>query len=386
MTQKTARRLAAAARAAVFLAAWMAAAVAARADSKVLEGVPAYLAADVFSAPAAPQAPPGLAAVCFAASDPLPALRGPTLPAMPQYEWWYGCSPTAAGMMAGYWDGLPGRTNLFDGDARIWFGDQDTGTRAMVASRAHITAGKENGYTYGDYHNSISYPEHQANPDCVADFLKTVDSGTYASNIAAGLRNFIAWDNPRTALPEGLPAQTAQLYVPFFGGTFEYDTFKAEIDAGRPVILNLLTAETETKWVGHSVVGYGYQDAMFQVKVATNYGAILDLTVGGFAVRDTWMNGTAFSEWVDWKENVFSSVIDAQGVEWWPFIDIRGASWVYDDGTPGPYDWMVTDAVTLYVAPEPATALLVAAGMGWLARRTFSRGRHGRGRRPAGDG
>jgi len=47
---------------------------------------------------------------------------------------------------------------------------------------------------------------------------------------------------------------------------------------------------------------------------------------------------------------------------------------VYDDGTPGPYDWMVTDGITLYVAPEPATALVVAAGAAVLAWR--------RGRRP----
>jgi hypothetical protein len=354
----------------------------ARADTKVLQGVPTYVAAE-WPGPAAPEdeagGAPGLAVVRV---DPLasrPILGGPTLPGTPEYEWWYGCTPTAAGMLAGFWDGQPGRGNLFDGDARIWYGDQDTGTKAMVASRAHITAGLENGRTYGDYKNSPSYPQHLANPECVADFLKTVDGGTYPSAVAPGIEQFIAWDNPRTALQEGLPAQTAQLYVPFLGGTFNYSVFKAEIDAGRPMLLNLLTLETDTKVVGHSVVGYGYQDNMFKIKLPTQGGPPYpDITVGGFAVRDTWMNGTAFSEWVDWDENLFSPVIDANGVEWWPFIETVGYSWVYDpeEKKLGPYDWMVTDGITLYVVPEPATALLMAAGAALLAWR--------RGRRPAG--
>jgi hypothetical protein len=281
-------------------------------------------------------------------------------------------------MLVGYWDGLPGYGNLFDGNALPWYGDQDNGTKAWVASRAHITAGLENGYTYGDYHNSKSYPQHVTHPDCIADFLKTVDGGTYPSQVAPGLQRFVAWDNPQTPIQEGLPAQAADLYVPYYGGPLGYHVFKNEIDAGRPMLLNVLTAENATTWVGHTVVGYGYQDDMFKIKVADRLGRTFDVTLGGFAVRDTWMNGTAFSEWVDWDWNIISSVIDANGVEWWPFLEVPGGSWVYDDGTPGPYDWMITDGVTLYIAPEPATVVLLAAGAGMLALR-----RRRRQRRPA---
>jgi hypothetical protein len=352
----------------------------ARADTKVLQGVPAYVAAE-WPGPAAPEDGAGGArGLTVVRIDPLalrPILSGPTLPGTPEYQWWYGCAPTAAGMMVGFWDGVPGRANLFDGDARTWYGDQDTGTKAMVASRAHITAGIENGRTHGDYQNSPSYPQHVANPESIADFLRTVDGNTYPSAVAPGLLQFIAWDNPRTALHEGLPAQTAQRDVPFLGGTFNYSVFKTEIDAGRPMLLNLLTVEKGTKVIGHSAVAYGYQDNMFKIKLPTQgTPPYPDITVGGFAVRDTWMNGTALSEWVDWDEEVFSPVIDASGVEWWPFIETVGASWVYDpeENKLGPYDWMVSDGMTLYVVPEPATALMVAAGAAMLAWR--------RGRRP----
>jgi hypothetical protein len=341
-----------------------AAAGAARAETKVLDGVPAFYDMTVVwpaDPPPSASGPDAFSTATLAPDAPRPPLGGVRLSGVPEYVWWYGCSPTAGGMMVGYWDGIQGRENLFDGDARQWFGNQDTGTKAMVASRAHITAGRENGKTYGDWHNSTSYPNHQANPDCIADFMKTEDSGSYAANITSGLKRFIEWDNPGTALHEGQPATTADTDVPFYGGNFSYESFKAEINTGRPVLLDLMTAETASKWIGHSVVGYGYRDEMFKVKVAKGVGAEVDMVVGGFAVMDTWANGTAQSEWVDWDWNVIPSVLEGN-VEWWPFVPLLGASWIYDDGTPGPYDWLITDAVTLYVTPEPATLALVAVG------------------------
>jgi hypothetical protein len=348
------------------------------ADAKVLSGVPTYYDTTVTWLAAPPPATAGPDAFSTASIPPdaaRPPLGGAKISGVPEYVWWYGCSPTSAGMMVGYWDGIQGRENLFDGDARQWFGNQDTGTRAMVASRAHITAGRENGLTYGDWHNSTSYPNHQANPNCIADFVKTQDAGSYAADITTGLKAFIEWDNPSTALHEGQPATTANIDMPYFGGTFSYDSFKAQIDAGRPVLLDLMTAQTPSQWVGHTVVGYGYRDAMFNVKVPTAGGAQVDMTVGGFAVMDTWANGTGQSGWVDWNWNVMPSVLEGD-VEWWPFVPILGASWIYDDGTLGPYDWMISDAITLYVMPEPATLALLAAG----ALAVFSRRRCGDGR------
>ena len=39
----------------------------------------------------------------------------------PEYTWWNGCSPTAAGMLFAWWDNPTGggKTDLYDGDAQI---------------------------------------------------------------------------------------------------------------------------------------------------------------------------------------------------------------------------------------------------------------------------
>jgi len=64
-----------------------------------------------------------------------------TLMGVPEYQWFHGCSPTAGGMLFGYWDSKPGYGNLFDGDASTWWGNDDgsTGTKRMVASQEFIT-------------------------------------------------------------------------------------------------------------------------------------------------------------------------------------------------------------------------------------------------------
>ena len=348
---------------------------------KVLDGVPDYSPTGAASGEPGspfPAGPDALDIATISPDAPRPSCGGDPLSGVPEYVWWYGCSPTSGGMMLGYWDAQPGFGNLYDGDASVWSGDGSTGTRSMVASTAHITAGAENGYTYGDWGNCLSYPNHEDNPDCIADFMHTTDGGSSSYGIMTGIEAYVEWDNPATAVNESYPATATNLDVPLYGGTFGYDDFKAEIDAGHPVLLNMLTLSKEQVapgvWVpqpyGHTIVGYGYQDDMFQVKVPDPSLGPIDMTVGGIAVMDTWTNGTAGSEWIDWDWNVFSSVIDGNGIEWWPFVELRGSSWLYSADAPGPWDWMLSDAVTLEVVPEPATlSMLALGGIGLVLRR-----------------
>ena len=353
----------------------LAAAGAGRAGQKVLTGVPEYRAESLGPDHPKPpmKQPDRLAAASLGAAAEKPILQDNPIGGVPEYVWWYGCSPTAGGMMVGFWDGQPGRGNLYDGDAGVWSGNGNAGTRSMVAGTAHITAGYENGYTYGDWHNSASYPNHEANPDSIADFMKTVDGGSYGNDIRAGLEAYCEWDNPATTVNESYPATATLTEVAYYGGSFDYQDFKGEINAGRPVLLDIMCFDGYD-WLGHSVVAYGYRDDMFQVRVPLPTGDYVDLTVGGFAVMDTWANGTGQSEWVDWNWNVFSPVIEGDGIEWWPFVELLGSSWYYVDGTPGPYDWMVLEGIALEVAPEPATVALAALGvLGLAARRRLAR-------------
>jgi hypothetical protein len=341
----------------------------AQAQGKVLSGVPDYGAA---YPPSADQRPAtvgagGLTVVSLSPQDNKPSMSFNPIGGVPEYVWWYGCSPTAGGMMVGFWDAQPGMGNLYkNGDSQVWSGSGSTGTRRMVASDTHITSGSQNGYTYGDWHNSVSYPNHESNPNCIADFMKTVDSGSYTLDIQAGLEAFCEWDDTSAYdMKDGYQATTKLREVPYYSGTYNYQGFKTEIDAGRPVLLDVITADPN--WIGHSIVAYGYQDNMFHIKLPSS-GA--NVTVGGFAVMDTWDNGTGFSEWVGWDDSLVTPIIDINGVEWWPFVEFEGYSWIYDTNPPyGPYDWMIMEGIELTVVPEPATLTLLALGALAMPRR-----------------
>ena len=336
------------------------------ASGVVLEGVPDY-------APA----PGDESTVLETFVDPgvtdmdLPLLDGGVKSGVPTYIWWYGCSPTAGGMMVGYWDGKTGYEGLYNGDASVWGGSGSSGTKQMVASTAHITAGSENGQTYGDWHDSASYPDHEDEPECIADFMKTVDGGTYSSGTRDGLEAYIEWDgthNSTTFVTKDAHEATAtNNYVPYYGGSYEYSDFKDEIDACRPVCLGLRTKNPSTgSDSGHSVVGYGYQDDMFQIKVLVD-GGHENVTVGGYAIKDTWTTGgTSQSNWYDWNDDVVLPVIDENSVEWWPFTTYAGQDYSWDDR----WDWQVYRGTTLVVEviPEPGTIAFLTLGVGVLVR------------------
>lgn len=267
-----------------------------------------------------------------------------SLTGTPEYDWWYGCSPTSGGMLMGYWYGkgytslLPGVTNYLTQTAAV---------NQAIASSAHIAAGAALGYTYGSYQN------HAANS--IADFMKTENAGTYAADMPTGLKDWAAYT--------GVATKTAyNADVSLFGGTFDYTGFKAEIDAGRPMLLNLATFVTGQGSVGHTILGYGYQENMFNLKIYNGYG-YQNITVPGFAVMDTWLNGVGpgkQSDWLGWDENPVYAQLDGQGREWWPFLDMtQTGGWVFNEL----WDWQIDDGVFYEPAPVPAALLLFGSGL-----------------------
>ena len=178
---------------------------------------------------------------------------------VPEYFWYYGCSPTAGGMLIGWWDAQPGCGYLIGDDINPY---------DYIASVEHIVAGKEQGYTYGTYMNSTSYPDHMNNPSCIADFMYTNDGGTARGWIGAGMVGFAAWDDPDTIDNESYKATATTYYTAYGWGFADY---KAEIDAGRPVHLGI---------TNHSVLAYGYWD-----NGGDDYGYICYTTWGGWGER-----------------------------------------------------------------------------------------------------
>jgi len=185
--------------------------------------------------------------------------------AVPEYHWWLGPSPTAAGMLFAYWDTHLGKSNLYtfhDGDSTYWdmlhmnWGDQDDygrngvdptrATHSMVASWEHFQAGQALGMAYGSWDrngNHVVDETDRAQWNCLADFMRTEDGGTSRSNMAQGFIDFAAWDDPETTASESYEATAWTDWSETWG------EYTSEIDAGYPVHVGI---------PGHSILGFGY--------------------------------------------------------------------------------------------------------------------------------
>lgn len=232
---------------------------------------------------------------------------------VPTSRWTYGCAATAAGMVLGYYDR--------NGYSEMYTGRRNRGVAplknlgnatALIASKkgrdGNRSFGHVNDYwrAYGssgpDPYETAGRAEHT--PDCVADFLGTnqwkwdyysdgevdfnVDGSTalWAYNTGEKLYDFIPSESaglPQTSFCHGL-----KLYAEYCGYSvyenytqrvdledgFSYSDYQAEIDAGRPVFVQL---------AGHSMVGVGY-DSQSEI----------------IYIHDTWDNRL---HWMQWGES-----------------------------------------------------------------------------------
>ena len=183
-----------------------------------------------------------------------------TISGVPNYLWHDGCGPTSAGMVLGYWD-----THGYD-----WLisGSAATETAAVdEAIASHL--GVQNHYT--DYSlpmdDTLSYPladkselpagdEHASNS--IADFMRTswsIDEmqygWSYMSMVGPALQNYIAM-----VTPGGYKANVHDYF--YYNGTFNWTMYKAEIDAGRPVVL--LVDSDGNGYSDHFIPAFGYDD------------------------------------------------------------------------------------------------------------------------------
>lgn len=204
--------------------------------------------------------------------------QGALLPNTASYASWYGCAPTAAGMMMGFYDrnGYLGvqYPNLVPGgtaEATTFSGTPPFLANGAIASAGHISDFYADGDGGWGDDNS---PSHSF--DCLADFMGTSqdacgngNGNTTFWNYTSGARLTPAdlygsgesyWQTDGMyGVGEYVTCQgygTAQLYSQYIRGRganpdlgFTFDDYRAEIDAGRPVIIQL---------EGHTVLGIGY--------------------------------------------------------------------------------------------------------------------------------
>jgi len=212
----------------------------------------------------------------------------------PNYDWWYGCSPTSAGMIMGYYD------RMFMWNARTYYHLVPGGAAELstfggggpfiandaIASTGHIAdywvsyghAGPDplaSGRTLPDDH------------DCLADFMGTSmaahgnsDGGTSFWFKGSGAKTYpsdivgwaVAGDDGMYGMCDytdyrgygsGNPQTDTNFYTQLLPGKdpdgdgnvsttgFTFNDYKTEIDNGRPVMIHI---------EGHSMCGYGYND------------------------------------------------------------------------------------------------------------------------------
>ena len=245
-----------------------------------------------------PTPPPGYALQRAAVALPQsnPAL-GTNILTVPAYKWVYGCSAVSAAMIAGYydWNGFP---NMYTGPANGGVMPLDNSTSywpywtdaygssypnlPLAASRQWVdgrtTRGSLNDY-WVQYNSGVQDPyitggwtQHTWG-DAIGDYMKTSQSAygnpdgstnfwyyysatpfTCAQMLASGYGTTDgAFGRKLFYEARGYTVTTCynQPTDNVYSGGFSFAQYKAEIDAGRPVMLNL---------EGHTIVGVGYAD------------------------------------------------------------------------------------------------------------------------------
>jgi hypothetical protein len=235
------------------------------------------------------------------------------IPDVPFYIWHHGCGPTSAGMVLGYWDGK-GFDFLIPGNAQ----SQTSAVDAMIA-----TEGPASNYT--DYCLPIdSFPNLRADKsedppgdehpnNCVADYMLTSQSASnnyygwsWASDVGPAMKSYV----DALGMPDCLVTQRMLR----MGSTLTWDSFKAEIDAGRPMVL-LVDTDGDNS-TDHFVTAVGYDDGTSE-----------------YACHDTWDSN----------------------VHWYEFQGMgSGRHWGVWGGTTFRIEWICSVAAEAGAPPPPA--------------------------------
>jgi len=211
---------------------------------------------------------------------------------VPDYSWWFGCSPTSGGIIAGYYDGLS-----FDGGVTHPYEDLIVGDASIETHEVHeaiatsgdglytgsgsiipATPGTGNCGDYAmyddvnDYGAAVPYldlssldPAAAHPDDCLADFMGTGQSatgltmgGTWIPDIGPGIEDYWAY--------KGYLATTTTMVY----GIFTWGVLVAEINAGRPVLVNVDSSGDGT--IDHSMVAVGYNAVTHEYQYHTTWG------------------------------------------------------------------------------------------------------------------
>ena len=242
---------------------------------------------------------------------------------VPAYDWVFGCSAVSGSMIAAYYD-RNGYANMYTGPTNggvmpmnnsIWGTWSDGYTiyplNPLTASKngldGRVTKGSIDDYwvSYGssttDPYISGGWAQHTFG-DAIGDYMRTSQSTFSNSDGSTSFYNWTSSSEPLTCV-EMESAYDGNYGMNVYqrdgtygrklfyeargytvtdcynqktnnnGGGFTYDMYKAEIDAGRPVMINL---------AGHTVVGVGYDSVSSTVYIHDTWDYnIHSMTWGG---------------------------------------------------------------------------------------------------------
>ena len=204
------------------------------------------------------------------------------------YEWYYGCSPTSAGMLMGYYDrnGYDGLTydNLVPGGvaetttfpttgsghlvgnaiassghiADFWVGYGQSGNDPLASGRTipddfncladFMGTSQDNLDTSNSIHNPDGSTMFYSSGNSTPLTYTTIESSGYDYYNSSGMYGIYEYV---TYAGYGVASLYHQNTYNEYSGGFDFDDAKAEIDAGRPFLVHI---------EGHTMLGYGYDD------------------------------------------------------------------------------------------------------------------------------
>jgi len=233
-----------------------------------------------------------------------------------EFDWWYGCGPTAGGMIASWWDEAI-RLTTGDFDLTVFPGGPSTypigsnwqyGLYPYYSYEPFVAPDVPNGVVSGWGHTYsarwepatrtwIEYGWQNHAPNSLSDFMVServpvtapvppgysyIEGASSPDEVQWGMGNFMAWDDPRTAANESWNMTLGQTWNGGPSGELDFASYMAAIDAGRPVFLYW----EDAMGIGHTTMGVGYY-------MDPNTGDIYA------EVLTTWNQGVREWRWVD---------------------------------------------------------------------------------------
>jgi len=240
-----------------------------------------------------------------------------TLAGVPAYHpTYYGCGPTAAGMIIGYWDGNGYGNLITGGDGSNSWTTNQAAVKAVIASQGHID----------DYWGAPDPLAAGHTDNCIADFMLAnrdplADGESDAQKQDNGLVGYAAYAGYTHAQGDWL----------YYGDQTLWDILLGEIDAGRPMEFFVDVTNDAEAEANHFVAVLGYR---------------YDVGGGGEAVNREFACHDCYDDGIHWHAFRGLAAGETYGIE--------TATWFNP-------------------APEPATFGLLLSGAGVVVARCYRR-------------